>query len=212
MTTSEMHVARSASGGGLESFATFLKRVRQGDQTAAVELVNRFEPSLQLEIRLRLGDPQLRRLFEPHDISQSVLGSFFARMASGQFELESPERLLGLLIVMARNKIALKVQKYRTLRRNIKREVSLDAEPGECAAVARGPSPSRMMMGRETLEGLRKSLSSDEWRIAEFRMQGRSWSEIAEELGGTPQSRRKQLSRAVRQAVRDSGEREAADE
>jgi RNA polymerase sigma-70 factor (ECF subfamily) len=38
------------------------------------------------------------------DICQSVLASFFVRAAVGQFELDRPEPLVGLLIGMARNK------------------------------------------------------------------------------------------------------------
>src|SRR5215470_12252069 len=47
------------------SFAEFLARIRTGDESAAVELVRRYEPALRLEIRMKLRDPRLRRLLEP---------------------------------------------------------------------------------------------------------------------------------------------------
>ncbi|HEV3165675.1 MAG TPA: ECF-type sigma factor [Isosphaeraceae bacterium] len=203
MTTSLVCLAGPGDSKDAESFASFLQRVRAGDEAAAFELVKRYEPALQLEIRLRLGDPKLRRLFEPADISQSVLRSFFSRVASGQFELESSGHLLGLLRAMARNKIALQARKHQTLRRNRHREVSFDNEPVGLAAS--DPSASRQVIGRETLQELRRQLSAEEWRIADLRSQGCEWTAIAEELGGTPQGRRKQLARAVNRALHELG-------
>src|SRR3954454_24985367 len=104
------------------SFAEFLRRVRAGDDSAAAELVRRYEPALRLEIRLRMGDPKLRRLLDPADVCQSVLGSFFVRAALGQFDLDRPEQLMGLLITMARNKVALQARRQRTQRRDNRRE------------------------------------------------------------------------------------------
>ena len=45
-------------------FAEFLKRIRAGDQQAAAELVQRFEPVIRREIRLRLEDRGLRRVLD----------------------------------------------------------------------------------------------------------------------------------------------------
>ena len=209
MMTSEECPARADDSKGAESFANFFQRVRAGDEDAAFELVRRYEPALRLEIRLRLGDPKLRRLFEPADISQSVLRSFFTRVALGQFELESSERLLGLLLTMARNKIALQARKHQTLRRNRHREVSFDGEP--MGLVTHEPSASRQVIGRETLQELRRRLSDEERQIADLRSQGCEWTVIAEELGGTPQARRKQLARAVDRACHEIGYDEADD-
>lgn len=72
-------------------FAEFLRRIRAGDEHAAAELVRRYEPAIRLEVRLRLGDPRLRRVLDSMDICQSVLASFFVRAAVGQYDLERPE-------------------------------------------------------------------------------------------------------------------------
>ena len=66
-----------------------------GDDEAAVELLRRYGPALRLEIRLRLRDARLRRLLEPADVCQSVLKSFFVRVAVGQFEPRQPEEAAG---------------------------------------------------------------------------------------------------------------------
>ena len=49
---------------------------------------------------------------------------------------------------------------------------------------------------RESFQGL-QSLSAEERQLMDLRGQGRSWSEIAVQLGGTPEGRRKQLTRAA---------------
>jgi hypothetical protein len=60
-----------------EMFADFIQRIRGGDARAAEELVRRYESVIRVEVRHRLSDPRLRRLFDSMDISQSVLASFF---------------------------------------------------------------------------------------------------------------------------------------
>jgi RNA polymerase sigma-70 factor (ECF subfamily) len=190
-------------GEGGPPFAEFLRRVRAGDELAAVELVRQYEPALRLEIRLRLKDPKLRRLFEPDDLCQSVLKSFFVRAASGQYDLDGPSKLLALLRAMARNKLAKQARKHRTLRRDLGRDVSLESNAPAVAGT--GPSPSRIAIGREVLDAFRGRLSAEERRLADLRSQGHEWAEIAKELGGTPQARRKQLARAIDRAAREIG-------
>lgn len=194
------------------TFEEFLQRVRAGDEDAAAELVRRYEPALRLEIRLRLTDPKLRRLLEPADLCQSVLGSFFLRAAAGQYEIDSSTKLLALLRTMARNKVMYHVRKQQAQRRDQRREVSLDAgSEGGHAVASAGPSPSRLAIGRELLDAFRIRLSSEERRLADLRAQGWEWAEIAQDMGGTPQSRRKQLARAVDRVAQDLGLDEEAD-
>lgn len=186
------------------SFSEFFRRVRAGDDQAAAELVRKYEPALRLEIRLRLTDPKLRRLLEPADLCQSILKSFFLRAATGQFDLDSPEKLLALLRTMARNKVTNQVRKQQALRRDIRRDVRLD-DGGAAPVAGTDPSPSRLAIGRELVDALHARLSADERRMADLRSQGCEWAEIARELGGTPQARRKQLARAADRIAQELG-------
>jgi hypothetical protein len=104
---------------------------------------------------------------------------------------------------MARNKVAQQARKHKAQRRDMDRDVSLDA--GAPLVPAADPSPSRFAIGREMWEAFRGRLTPEEWRVAELRSQGREWAEIARELGGTPQARRKQLARAVDRAAHELG-------
>jgi RNA polymerase sigma factor (sigma-70 family) len=177
------------------SFADFIRRIRAGDAEAAAELVQRYEPAIRMEARLRLTDPRLYRLLDSMDICQSVLGSFFLRAASGQYSLDSPEQLLKLLVAIARKKVAFQARRQAAQRRDYRREVAIG--PASRDVAASEPSASRQLDGQELLREFYRRLSEDERRMADLRAQGREWAEVAAQVGGTPQARRKQLARAV---------------
>jgi RNA polymerase sigma-70 factor (ECF subfamily) len=178
-------------------YSEFIRRIRQGDERAAEELVRRYEPEIRLEVRawLRLRNPALRRVFDSMDICQSVLASFFARAAVGDFDLEEPPQLIRLLVGMARNKVAQQVRHHQRQRRDVRRVGDLEAQEGTLAG--RNETPSRLASGRELLQKFRDSLSAEERQIADLRAKGYDWAAVAAELGGTADARRKQLARAV---------------
>jgi DNA-directed RNA polymerase specialized sigma24 family protein len=184
-------------------FAEFVRRIRAGDADAARELVSRYEAAVRLEVRVRLIDPRLGRVFDSMDICQSVMASFFVRAAAGQFELEQPQDLVKLLAAMARNKLAFHVRKERAGCRDNRR---IEAVPSEDVEGARaGPSPSEEVAGRELLVAFRQKLSDEERQLADRRARGEGWADIATVLGGTADARRKQLERAVDRVSRQLG-------
>ena len=178
-----------------ETFADFLRRIRAGDTEAASEFVRKYEPEIRMEAKLRMRDPRLHRVVDSMDICQSVLASFFIKAASGGYDLESPERLLALLVTIARRKVAYHARRQKAQMRDQHREEPLTRETPE--PVALDPSPSRLAVGRELLDEFRRRLSEEERSLADMRAQGYEWAEIAARLGGTPQARRKQLTRAA---------------
>jgi RNA polymerase sigma factor (sigma-70 family) len=186
-----------------QSFFAFIKRVRAGDEQAAVELVRQYEPEIRREVRLRLRDGRLRRDFDSVDICQSVLASFFVRAALGQYELDEPAQLVKLLVGMTRNKLIGKIRKMNTQTRDHRR---IDADgQDKLQTVAAGPTPSDLAIGSELLQEFRNRMTREEWQLAERRSQGAPWAEIALELGGTPEGLRKQLARAVDRVAGELG-------
>src|SRR4051794_3453463 len=170
-------------GAGAMPDATFEElntRVRAGDQTAATDLVRRYEPEIRREVRFLLRDPFLRRSFDSMDICQSVMSSFFLRAALGEYDLGKPEDLIRLLISMTRNKVVDATRRQRAQRRDHRRATSLDAV--DVAALT--PSPSQVAEGRELLAAFRDKLSEDERRLADLRAHGKEWADIAGEVGG----------------------------
>lgn len=190
-------------------FQALIGRIRAGDDTAAAELVRRYEPLIRREVRLRLEDRRLGRLFESMDVCQSVLGSFFVRAALGEYDLEQPQQLVGLLVKMARNKLASAARKATRQRRDHRRE----AGGGEALDAVAGcdPSPSQQVAARELLDRFRQRLSREELELADLRAGGMAWDEIANRLGGKAQARRMQLARAVERAAGELGLDEDAD-
>jgi RNA polymerase sigma factor (sigma-70 family) len=180
-----------------DEYSEFIRRIRAGDEQAAEELVRRYEPEIRLEVRgwLRLRNPGLRRVFDSMDICQSVLASFFARAAVGDFDLDEPPQLIRLLVGMARKKVAEQARHHQRQRRDVRRVG--DEGPDEKGVAAADHTASRIASGRELLQKFRELLSEDERRIADLRARGSDWASVAAELGGTPDSRRKQLARAV---------------
>jgi RNA polymerase sigma-70 factor (ECF subfamily) len=177
-------------------FAEFIRRIRDGDDQAARELVEHYEPVIGREVRLRLRDLRLASRFDWTDICQSVMASFFVRAAAGQYDLEHPDQLLRLLVVMTRNKLTQQVHRNRADRRDYRRLETRDpAYLDERSAAV--PSPSRLVAGREPLEEIRRRLSEEERRLADLQGQGCEWAEIAARLGGTAEACRKQLARAL---------------
>jgi RNA polymerase sigma-70 factor (ECF subfamily) len=183
-------------------FSDFLRRVRAGDGGAAQELVRRYESAVRVAVRVRLTDPGLKRQFDSVDICQSVLHSFFVRAAIGEYELDEPKQLLALLVRMAQNKLAYHARYHRQQRRDVRRaQVEADAALDAFG----GPSPSQVVANRELLDNVRARLSADERALADARAQGHTWDEIAQQLGGTAQARRKQLSRALDRVAHELG-------
>jgi len=180
-----------------DEYSDFIQRIRQGDERAAEELVRRYEAEIRLEVRgwLRLRNPALRRVFDSMDICQSVLASFFARAAVGDFDLEEPPQLIRLLVGMARNKVAEQARHHQRQRRDVRRVGDVDVQDG--AFPAKQETPSRLASGRELLQKFRERLSEEERQIADLRAKGYDWAAVAAELGGTAEGRRKQLARAV---------------
>jgi RNA polymerase sigma factor (sigma-70 family) len=178
-----------------EDFADFLARVRAGDEQAAADLVRRFDSVIRREVRLRLTDPSVYRLVDDEDICQSVLASFFMRASLGEYDLNDPAQLRQLLLSMARHKLSRASRRQHTQKRGAGRNTSEAVEDLSLAGGA--ATPSRVVAGRELLEQIRAGLTDEERRVAELRSQGHDWAEIARQLGGTPDGRRMQLTRAL---------------
>jgi RNA polymerase sigma-70 factor (ECF subfamily) len=193
------------------TIAGFARRIRAGDEQAAAELVRLYEPLIRREVRLRLQDERVRRVFDSMDVCQSVLASFFVRAAAGQYELDEPGQVLRLLVSMARNKAASAARREHTRGRDSRR---LDPAGDEALRGVSGddPSPSTLAAGRELLRRFRMAPSAEERRLADLRGEGLGRAEIAAQVGGTAESRRMQLTRAVDRVAQALGLDEAVHE
>lgn len=183
-----------------------LQRVRTGDAAAAEELVRTYEPELRRAIRVRLTDARLRRLVDSIDICQSVLAGFFVRTAAGQYDIETPEELLRLLVTMARNRVIDWTRRSKADRRDTRRNVSLQNDDGQNIDVA-SPSagPISVLVNRELIETVRNRLTAEELQLMEQRSDGKSWAEIARASGEQPNAVRMKLTRALDRVAEELG-------
>jgi RNA polymerase sigma-70 factor (ECF subfamily) len=182
------------------AFPDLMARMRGGDARAAEDLFRQYESQVRLEVRLRLRDPRLRRLVDEADVCQSVMLSFFVRARLGEYDVAGPGELIRLLAGMARNKVAAQARRHSAGRRDFRRAEGL---AGADATIAPGDSPSQVVANAELLGAIRGRLSAEELRIADLRVAGRSWAEVASELGGSADACRVQLQRAVSRVSRE---------
>jgi len=179
----------------LSSFQDLIARVRSGEEEAARELVIHFETLIRREVRVRLIDRELLRVLDSMDIAQSVFKSFFNRAGAGHFDLETPEQLAGLLISMARIKLAFQRRKHHALRRDIRLTNATRVE--EMEIISLRPGPSQLASEGDLREAVLLRFGHEEREVFGMRAEGWEWAEIAARLGGSAQSRRMQLARAV---------------
>ena len=175
-------------------FEELLRRVRGGDPDAAAELVQHYESAIRVAVRTRLSDPKLRRQFDSMDVCQSVLASFFLRAVAGQYDLRDPAQLVALLTKMAHNKLAMRARREYRQRRDVRRNVHLaDVQPEP----AGGAEPAQQVLDRDLVNRAFGLMDAQVREIALCRARDMEWSEIASQLGGTADARRKQFQRAV---------------
>ncbi|MEZ5940556.1 MAG: sigma-70 family RNA polymerase sigma factor [Planctomycetaceae bacterium] len=184
-------------------FQDLIRRVRSRDEEAARELTMRYENAIRRVVRIHLRDARVRTVLDSSDVCQSVLASFFVRTALGQYELDTPDQLLNLLTTITRNKLANQVNRLKAQRRDIRKTSGLSSESLEMVDTA--PRPDEQIATSELVEQVYNRLSPTERYLAEQRTSGRTWQDLAGELGGTDAAVRKRLSRALSRVMVELG-------
>jgi RNA polymerase sigma factor (sigma-70 family) len=170
------------------SFAEFLARLRQGDDTAARLLVERFGRRLLSMAQVRL-DQRLRGKVEPDDVVQSALKSLCVRLRQGQFEIDDWGSLQALLITITVRKCGRWRDYYFAQQRDVSRERSLPAGEDQPAGTAepadREPDPADVLILEETASAMVRGLSEEERQFVRLRLEGYKTREISERLNCT---------------------------
>ncbi|MEP3479952.1 MAG: sigma-70 family RNA polymerase sigma factor [Fuerstiella sp.] len=187
-----------------EDFAALVEKARAGEQDAATEMVRLYEPEIRRAARLRLTDPEMRRVVDSIDIAQSVFGRFFRTAES--VDVQRPEQLLALLTTMTRNRI---IDEHR--RQTAQKRGGDNGQSGIALADVGDdtPGPKTATIAKDLAQIARSRLSPDELNLADRRNAGESWDEIARQLNESPEALRKRLDRALAR-VRDEMDDDAA--
>jgi RNA polymerase sigma factor (sigma-70 family) len=186
-----------------DQFRELIQRVRNRDEEAARELATRYESAIRRVVRIHLRDARMRQVLDSMDVCQSVMASFFVRTALGQYELDSPQQLIHLLTSITRNKLANQVNHMQAQRRDYRRQTTIDDH--SMSVPDRASDPSEQASAKEILEKVCGRLDDQERYLADQRSQGRTWQELADELGGTDVALRKKLTRALDRALVELG-------
>lgn len=186
-----------------KTFEDFIRRVRAGDEQAAEELVQMYEPLVRRELRIMMTDRRMSQLFDTVDVCQSIWSSFFVRVAAGQYDLDSPQHLSRLLSSMAKNKLASQARRQHAQKRDVDR---IESDRPELAQLPEDrQTPSECLSVKELFAKIHESLSDEERKMSELRREGMTWEAVAEALGGTAQARRMQLDRAAERVIERMG-------
>jgi RNA polymerase sigma-70 factor (ECF subfamily) len=178
----------------------FLDRIRAGDESAARELLARYEAQVRLVVRRQL--PRLlRSRFDSLDFLQSVWATFFRRMRSGPGTFEDPRHLVTFLAQVARNKVVDQYRRAASRKQDMHREEPLEAggvPPREL--VADQDTPSELAEAKEAFGRLRDLLPADRREILGLKVEGLSTREIGERLGMSERTVRRALEDLRRRA------------
>ena len=168
---------------GDSELTDFLRRIQDGDEAAARELLSRFEAEVRLVVRRQL--PRLlRSRFDSLDFLQSVWGSFFRRMRTSPTDFEDSRHLVAFLARAAKNKVIDEYRRAASRKQDMHREEPLWGDglrPRDVPDPA--DSPSEVAQAREVLVRLRELMPEERRAILEMKAEGLSSRDIGERLG-----------------------------
>src|SRR5262249_47859693 len=107
-----------------------------------------------------------------------------------------------LLATMARNKLISHARKQNAACRSPQ---GVTPDPRTKEPTDPGPSPSQLAGLNDLRQQVRQHLSKKERHIFDLRAEGRSWEEVAAELGGSVDALRMRYTRAVARVVKELG-------
>lgn len=172
-------------------FQALMERANNGDTDAISDLIRRYEPEIRIVARARLGK-QLRPYLDSIDVAQSVHRSLLAGLRRDQFDIASPEKLVGLAVVMVRRKIARHWRKLKRQQRDSHTGQDSDTRQKEPTVPDLAADATD---AADQMDHLMAGVSDTDRQLVELRLEGHSTAEAARKLGLDPDVVRVRLSR-----------------
>jgi RNA polymerase sigma-70 factor (ECF subfamily) len=179
-----------------EEFTDLMRRLRDGSEDAARELLDRYGEHILRVVRRKLSR-ELRSKFDSVDFVQAVWASFFAGVPRRRFD--RPEALMAFLVALAQNKVIDAVrQRMQTQKYNVNRERPL--LDGSVAAegaglAARQPTPSQEAVANDEWRRLLAELPDRYHRMLVLLREGHTQKDIARELNVNEKTIRRVLEK-----------------
>jgi RNA polymerase sigma factor (sigma-70 family) len=163
-----------------DNFTSLMRRVREGSEEAAWELVSQYGDAIQRAVRRALNE-RLRSKFDSLDFVQVVWNSLF-RVRDKLDRFNRPEELTAYLVAMARNKVGMETRRrLMTQRYNVRHEESLDQlqANGHLDIPSPQPAPVDVAIAREKWNSLLDGQPQNYKQIIQLRLQGHTFQSIA---------------------------------
>lgn len=164
-----------------EQSINLLQRYRDGDETAATEIFERYVNRLCALARTRLSNRMKRRV-EAEDVVQSAYRSFFRR-AGEHYALKKQGDLWRLLAAITINKVRGQVEFHTAKKRGVYLEESMLADQSMIRVspeiISEEPKPDDAAVMVEELSDLLGKLDETQRTIIELSMQNKTVEQIA---------------------------------
>ncbi len=179
-------------------FAALMRRLRDGSEEAAWELVEHYGSSVQRVIRRSLNE-HMRSKFDSIDFVQAVWFSLFKERERFN-SFQTPAQLSAFLMGMAQNKLAHEQRRrLETQKHDLRREES--ADPADHHYLdPNSPRPSQIAQARELWHSLMAGESEQNQGIVKLRLAGLTYDEIGSTLGIHGRTARRVIDRLSKEA------------
>ncbi len=185
-----------------DHFRDLMRRVREGSEEAAWELVECYGEMIHRAVRRALHQ-RLRSKFDSLDFVQLVWSSFFrSEFRAEQFD--RPEDLAAFLVAMARNKVGMEIRRrLLTEKHNLNRENPFEvAEDKAWDGISdHQPGPMDVAIARERWSQMMEDQPAHYRQIIQLRLQGYTYQDIAASLQLAESTVRRFLKRLFHERV-----------
>ena len=184
-------------------FAELLALVRQGDESAASRLVQRYERAVLRSVRSRLGK-NMRGALDSMDIMQSVHRSLLVGLRNKKYQFSTSNQLIGLAVAMVQSKIARHWRKIKkmpgnTLEANTAKQDTLVEQ-----LASHDPTASLVVSAEELLQQFLAQLDELDQELVRLKLAGNSSVDTAKLLNCKPAFVRMRWVR-LRRTLRQNG-------
>ena len=179
-----------------EDSVELLARWREGDESAATQLFERYVNRLVGLARSRLSERMKRRV-EPEDVVQSAYRSFFRKASDEIYTLEKSGDLWKLMAAITVSKVRGQVEFHTAQKRRVYTEESVGATGSAYQvsplAVAEDPTPDDAAQVVEELQNVMQKLDPLQRQILELALQNNDVEGISEKVERSARTVRRAL-------------------
>ena len=166
---------------------SLVRRVADGNPSAADELYHRYADRIRSLVRAELSRSLARRL-DPDDIVQSVFRRFFVATGRGRYHLPTDADLWNLFVTITLNRLRSAERFHRAAKRDVHRSV-------DAAALAAVADDETGTLDRAVADAL--DLLPDTHReVVQLRLDGWEVAELANRIGRSKRTVERMLQEA----------------